>query len=676
MVSFGVGKTEKLLREMKSQPQMQTPIATEMFIPNLSGDHSAGSVLTTPTANTDIPNKIYVDTLTTNHPHQNVNTTATPQFARLGIGAAANASYLLSAYSSGDDVLLATTTRNVASVSPILVYANRGAANVAIGDTCKLIFQHDTTAGNKMYASVGSFVGNNAATGGAGLSFYVSGATEAMRIAHSTGNVGVHTTHPDRAFDVLDATSSQFRITRTDGTVFADFETSATIALKITGVSYKYLEVNETLSNTSLGYAALQSNTTGTYNSAMGVNALYSNTEGIYNSAMGMNALRSNTTGGYNSAVGLNALRSNTTGGYNSAMGMQALRSNTTGGYNSAMGMHALYSNTEGTYNSAMGMQALYDVTDGIYNTGVGFNTGCGITTGDYNTIIGAQVTGLAADLQDTVIIADGHGNATSIRMYSTTTGTGFGTTHPDRALDVLNGTGAPQIRATYTDGSVYTDFQTDSSGYLIVTPSGGRTGFGTSSPNTTVEVVGATNAVPTRFVQSNNQTDNIRIVTSLYASTSGNMVDGYGVGLRFIIRDSAAADNTVAEIDAVRAGADNTSDLTFYTSTSGSSTEKMRIYSSGGVLLNYQAGASGDIRIRGGSLDYMFFTDATVTTENIALLTGSAPNWQTMDGGIFIGDCSTAPTGNPASGGFLYVEAGALKYRGSSGTITTIAAA
>jgi hypothetical protein len=36
----------------------------------------------------------------------------------------------------------------------------------------------------------------------------------------------------------------------------------------------------------------------------------------------------------------------------------------------------------------------------------------------------------------------------------------------------------------------------------------------------------------------------------------------------------------------------------------------------------------------------------------------------------------ATAPTTSPAGMGQLYVEAGALKYRGSSGTITTIAAA
>jgi hypothetical protein len=40
----------------------------------------------------------------------------------------------------------------------------------------------------------------------------------------------------------------------------------------------------------------------------------------------------------------------------------------------------------------------------------------------------------------------------------------------------------------------------------------------------------------------------------------------------------------------------------------------------------------------------------------------------------IGIGNATTVPTGNPTAGGVLYVEAGALKYRGSSGTVTTIA--
>lgn len=42
----------------------------------------------------------------------------------------------------------------------------------------------------------------------------------------------------------------------------------------------------------------------------------------------------------------------------------------------------------------------------------------------------------------------------------------------------------------------------------------------------------------------------------------------------------------------------------------------------------------------------------------------------------VFIPNLTTAPTGNPTAGGYLYVEAGALKYRGSGGTITTLGAA
>lgn len=40
----------------------------------------------------------------------------------------------------------------------------------------------------------------------------------------------------------------------------------------------------------------------------------------------------------------------------------------------------------------------------------------------------------------------------------------------------------------------------------------------------------------------------------------------------------------------------------------------------------------------------------------------------------VFVADTNAAPSGTPASGGYLYVESGALKFKGSSGTVTTIA--
>ncbi len=96
-------------------------------------------------------------------------------------------------------------------------------------------------------------------------------------------------------------------------------------------------------------------------------------------------------------------------------------------------------------------------------------------------------------------------------------------------------------------------------------------------------------------------------------------------------------------------------------------------VTNAGRVIFNINGDANSDVRMAGDTLPYMFFTDATDTSENIALLSPSLPDWQSMDRGIFIGNVETAPTGNPVDGGYLYVEAGALKYRGSGGTVTTI---
>jgi len=58
----------------------------------------------------------------------------------------------------------------------------------------------------------------------------------------------------------------------------------------------------------------------------------------------------------------------------------------------------------------------------------------------------------------------------------------------------------------------------------------------------------------------------------------------------------------------------------------------------------------------------------------NIAL--GGAGSFGAGAGVIFVKNRTTVPASNPVGGGLLYVDAGALKYRGSSGTVTTIAVA
>jgi len=59
----------------------------------------------------------------------------------------------------------------------------------------------------------------------------------------------------------------------------------------------------------------------------------------------------------------------------------------------------------------------------------------------------------------------------------------------------------------------------------------------------------------------------------------------------------------------------------------------------------------------------------------NIGLFTTSG-SFGSGEDVIFIANRTTAPTSNPTGGGILYVESGALKFRGSSGTVSTIAPA
>lgn len=88
------------------------------------------------------------------------------------------------------------------------------------------------------------------------------------------------------------------------------------------------------------------------------------------------------------------------------------------------------------------------------------------------------------------------------------------------------------------------------------------------------------------------------------------------------------------------------------------------------GVVFN-EGGADLDWRAEGDTLSHMLALQADSTLENIVFLGAAAPDFQTMDRGIFIGDVATAPTGNPSVGGFMYSNAGAGTWRGSSGQVT-----
>jgi len=93
-----------------------------------------------------------------------------------------------------------------------------------------------------------------------------------------------------------------------------------------------------------------------------------------------------------------------------------------------------------------------------------------------------------------------------------------------------------------------------------------------------------------------------------------------------------------------------------------------LELQSSTGAVI-YGFDASGNIA-RGG------LTNMIISTSRNIQFASGASSFGGGGGVIGIANAGTVPSTNPTSGGILYSEGGALKWRGSSGTVTTIAAA
>ena len=131
-------------------------------------------------------------------------------------------------------------------------------------------------------------------------------------------------------------------------------------------------------------------------------------------------ALSSQTPAIYeDTALGFDALLSNTTGTFNTAVGAGALKLNTTGSNNTAFGKFTLLNSVTGTDATAIGSGALLTATGGG-NTALGFAAGQAETTGSNNTFVGKQVgsstcaTGQNNLMVGTSILIDCYAAATS----------------------------------------------------------------------------------------------------------------------------------------------------------------------------------------------------------------------------------------------------------------------
>lgn len=190
-------------------------------------------------------------------------------------------------------------------------------------------------------------------------------------------------------------------------------------------------------SNVSVGYLALDANTTGAYNTAVGHDAMPANTTGVDNTAIGQAAMLSNVSGISNTAVGVQALELCVAGNNNTAVGLNALQKMTSNG-GTAVGEEAGRDTTaaQGTF---LGMEAGRLATTGAANTLLGFRAGDAIIGGANNTIVGANYPASAA-ISNAVVLTDGAGNVRFQDLAGATTlpgsvqingNVGFGGTAP-----------------------------------------------------------------------------------------------------------------------------------------------------------------------------------------------------------------------------------------------------
>jgi hypothetical protein len=310
----------------------------------------------------------------------------------------------------------------------------------------------------------------------------------------------------------------------------------------------------------------------------------------------------------------------------------------------------------------------------------------------------------------DDIRFVQGSGSTEQMRL--TSTGLGIGTTSPAVNLDVSSNTGTEIITRrnggrtvnTYADGvnailaystgalrigettsTVGANFteraRIDSSGNLGlgVTPSAWDAGYkafqsGSSSPTALVGSGNQTDLVTNAYVGSSSW----RYVTSSVAASRYRQTDGAHA---WFYAASGTAGNTVSFTQAMTL--DSSGNLGIGTT---SPATKLHLSDATNPTIRLQ-----DTTYTGRYIDIAYSQNGVGEPDLVIsrAVGGSPSTLATLDynGNLGLGGTSfgsgvkvlflanaTAPSSNPTGGGILYVESGALKFRGSSGTVTTIA--
>ncbi len=193
----------------------------------------------------------------------------------------------------------------------------------------------------------------------------------------------------------------------------------------------------------------------------------------------------------YNTIIGYGAFAANTLGFFNVAAGTYAMANNTIGERSVALGHAAMRYGTSASYNVAVGGFSLAGLTTGIRDIAIGADAGRFIADGttpnqtsSYSCYLGEQTKALANGDENEIVLgynatgfgsnSAAYGNSSITKHIFQAGSAGFGTTNPSRQVDIELGTGNPQLRLSYSHDAAYTDFETNSSGNLEISPSGG----------------------------------------------------------------------------------------------------------------------------------------------------------------------------------------------------------
>lgn len=227
----------------------------------------------------------------------------------------------------------------------------------------------------------------------------------------------------------------------------------------------------------------------------------------------------------------------------------------------------------------------------------------------------------------------------------------GIGIGSPVATLHLL--ATAEQFRISY-DASNYVSFQVDSGGNMAISPTG-----------TILQVTNSALVASNFRTASQIVTSNLNISTaSAASSSSNNNAIAFGTAgtahFRRLMRGSI------------------TSTITANASAAGSlfGQEPLTIAATGTHPI-FATAAFKPLTVNSG-------TGSLTNTVNVyieAAATGGTNNYALwvddgltrLDGNLFLSNVASAPA-TPSGGGILYVESGALKYKGSSGTITVLA--